>query len=137
MVAEGALLFVPEDKAKEFNRWMDKGMWRNALDLMEWNSLMCQVIWDRAWPRSGRPEPYQIDLITFLGPDEFAAELAVLVGEQQLPINSVWATTPEILARQLQRMPDLIRVYHGFAQHQLYYGPTRGRYIQDANDFGR
>jgi hypothetical protein len=137
LVAEGALLFVPEDKAKEFNRWMDKGMWRNALDLMEWNDLMMQVIWDRAWPRSGRPEPYQIDLITFLGPDEFAAELAVLVGEQQLPINSVWATTPEILARQLQRMPDLIRVYHGFAQHQLMYGPTRGRFITDANQFGR
>ena len=131
-MVEGALLFVPQDKAKEFERWMAKSMWRNALDLMEWNDLMIQVIWDRAWRDS-----FQIDLITFLGPDEFAAELAKKEGEQQLPINSVWATSPEILARQLMRMPDLIRVYHGFAQHQLMYGPSRGRYITDANQFGR
>ena len=70
-MVEGALLFVPQDKAKEFERWMAKSMWRNALDLMEWNDLMIQVIWDRAWRDS-----FQIDLITFLGPDEFAAELA-------------------------------------------------------------
>lgn len=111
---------------------MDKRMWRNALDLMEWNDLMVRIIWERAWRDS-----FQIDLITFLGPDEFAAELARFVGEQQLPIASVWATTPEVLSRQLQRMPDLVRVYHGFAEHQLYYGPTRGRYLTDANQFGR
>jgi hypothetical protein len=132
LVAEGALLFLPSDKVREFDKWIGKRMWRNALDLMEWNDLMIQIIWDRALRF-----PYQIDLITFLGPDEFALELAKLVGEQQLPIASVWASTPEVLARQLARMPDLIRVYHGIAEHQLYYGPTRGRYLTDANGFGR
>lgn len=130
IVFEGALGFLPKDKEREFGKLMEKGRWSDAVGLWEVNDYLARIIWDRVWRMD-----MNIDVVTFLGPDGFAEALAERLGSEDLPVNEVWATTPKILARKLPMMPDLIRVYDPYEQHQLYYG-GKGKYLTDANQIG-
>jgi len=131
LVFEGALAWLPDEKVqRQFTRHMDRGEFSKAVDLFEFNQKLETVIWDRSFRVS-----MQIDVITFLGPDKFAEEVARRIGDEELPIHKVWATTPKILGRRLAYMPDLVRVYHAYPQYQLYFG-QKGRLLDDANQFG-
>lgn len=133
LVWEGALAWVPPDdrkKQREYERAMSRQKWADAADLFEFNQKMEMVIWDRAY-RLGM----QMDVVTYLGPQDFADEVARRIGEEELPIHSVWATTPQKLGRQLSYMRDVARVYDPFPEHQLMLG-KRGKYITDPNQFG-
>jgi hypothetical protein len=132
LVLEGALAWPPEDpkEAKNFDRLMKRGRWEDAADLLEFNERMETVIWDRSWRLS-----MTIDVVTFLGPDDWAVAVARRIGDEELPIHKVWATTPQLLGRRLAFMPDLVRIYDPFPQHQLMFG-QKGRLITDANQLG-
>lgn len=133
LVFEGALAWVPPgDKKKQraYERALSRGRWKELADLFEFNQKMELVLWDRAYKMS-----MQIDVITYLGPQEFADEVARRIGEEELPVHSVWATTPQKLGRQLSYMRDLARVYDPWPDNALMYG-TRGKLITDPNQFG-
>jgi hypothetical protein len=131
LVFEGALGFLPESEEKRFRKYMDKGHVELAVDLFQFNDYLIRIIWDRHVRGS-----LAMELVTFLGGDDFARALADRVWAEELPFRSVWATTPARLARKLAIMPDIIRVYDPWPEHQITYGST-GRYIRDANEFGR
>jgi hypothetical protein len=132
IVLEGALAWPPDDarKMKSFHRLLKRGRYEDAADLLEFNQRMETVIWDRAWRLS-----MTIDVVTFLGPDEWAVACARRIGDEELPVHKVWATTPQLLGRSLSFTPDLVRVYDPYPEHQLMYG-TKGRYIKNANQLG-
>lgn len=131
IVFEGALAWLPDPKAeRHFAKLIERGQFNDAVNLFEFNEKLETIIWDRSWRMS-----MQIDVITFLGPDDFAAAVARRIHDEELPIHKVWATTPKTLARRLAYMPELVRVYHAYPQHQLYFG-QKGRYLTDANQLG-
>jgi len=131
LVFEGALAWLPDEHAqRQYNRHMDRGEFDKAVDLFEFNQKLETVVWDRSFRMS-----MQIDVITFLGPDKWAEAVARRIGDEELPVHKVWATTPKILGRKLAYMRDLVRVYHCYEQYQLYFG-QKGRYLTDANQFG-
>jgi hypothetical protein len=132
VVFEGALGFLKPDRFGDFWALMDKTRYRDALELWDLNDLATRIIWDRVWR-----DDLTIDVITYLGPDAFARELAEYLGREELPVNQVWATTPKILARKLPLMPDLIRVYDPDPEHQWYFPAAVGRHLTDANQIGR
>lgn len=133
LVFEGALAWVPPGDRrvqKQFDRAVSRERWAEAADLFVFNQKMETVVWDRAYRMS-----CQIDIVTYLGPDAWAEEVARRVGEEELPIHSVWATTPQKLGRQLSYMRDILRVYDPYPENALMYGP-RGTYLTDPNQFG-
>jgi hypothetical protein len=131
IVFEGALAWLPDARAeKEFNRLAGRGKWDDAVDLFEFNEKLEVALWDRSWRKS-----LQFDVVTFLGPDDWAAAVARRIGDEELPVHKVWASTPKTLARRLAYMPELVRVYHAYPQYQLYFG-QKGRYLTDANQLG-
>jgi hypothetical protein len=133
LVFEGALAWVPPDdrkKQRAYERALSREKWGEMADLFEFNPRMEAVLWDRAYRMS-----MQIDICTYLGPQEWADEVARRIGEQELPVHSVWATTPQKLGRQLSYQRDIARVYDPWPQNALMYGP-KGRHITDPNQFG-
>lgn len=130
LVFEGALGFIDEKLDATFQKYMDRGRYEDAIALWTINDSMATQIWKLTWHMS-----YKLDIITFLGPKEFAKALEDWLGEQELPISNVYATTPELLGRQLNHRPDIIRVYDPFPDHALLYG-QRGRVITNVNQLG-
>lgn len=131
IVFEGALGFLETRDEVGFHKLMDKHRYADAVSLFKLNDLLVRVIWDRVWRLD-----MNIDIVTFLGPDAWAQAVAERLGNEELPVGEVWATTPQILARKLLMMPDLIRVYTPFAEHQLLFGGA-GRYFTDVNQLGQ
>lgn len=130
---EGALAWVPPgDKRalKQYERAMARERWAEAADLFVFNQKMETVLWDRAYRMS-----MQIDIVTYLGPDAWAEEVARRIGEEELPVHTVWASTPQKLGRHLAYRPDIIRVYDPFPENVLMYGP-KGTYITRPDMFG-
>jgi hypothetical protein len=132
IVLEGALAWPPEDPklAARFHKAIQRRRWAEAADLLEFNAAMETVIWDRTWRMS-----MVIDVVTYLGPDAWAEEAARRIGDEELPVHKVWATTPQLLGRKIAFMPDLQRIYDPFPQHQLMFG-SKGRLITDVNQLG-
>ena len=131
LVFEGALGFLTTQDEPKFNRLMERNRWKEAVELFELNDYLMRIIWDRVWRLD-----LTIDVITYLGPDGWAEAIAERLGQEQLPVNQIWATTPKKLARKLPMMPDLIRVYDPYPEHVLYFGRA-GVLFTDANQLGR
>jgi hypothetical protein len=131
LVFEGCLGFLKAGAEKEWDRLSAQGRWSRAIDLWYINPLMERIIWDRSIK-----DDINIEVITYAGPDEWASCVSDLIGESQLPIRRVWAIRPEVLAHKIMSMPNVIRIYDPFKEHELYFG-QRGRWIQDANQFAR
>ena len=134
LVFEGALAWVPPDDRnaqRDYQRAMKRKRWDEAADLFEFNPKMELVIWDRSYRMS-----MQIEVITYLGPPEFAAEVSRRVrDEEELPVHAVWATTPQKLGRQLSYMRDIAKVYDPWPDNQMMFG-ARGKLLTDPNQFG-
>jgi hypothetical protein len=132
LVFEGALGFMHQADEPAFQAYMSKGWHDQAVALFTLNDLLMKVIWQRVTKDS-----LSIELVTFLGDDNFARALADRIWTEELPIRSVWSTRPDRLARKLISMPDIVRVYDPWPDHQAMYGAQVGRYLTDANQFGR
>ena len=132
LIWEGALGFLHQADERAFHGYMDKGWYDQAVALFTLNDLLMKVIWQRV-----HKDSLSVELVTFLGNDDFAKALADRIWTEELPIHSVWSTRPDRLARKLITMPDIVRVYDPWPDHQALYGAKVGRYITDANQFGR
>lgn len=132
LVFEGALAWLPDDNSvqRDFGRAVKRSRWDEAAAMFLFNDKMETVIWDRAWRLS-----MTIDVITYLGPGEWAKAVEARIREEELPVHQVWATTPQLLGRKLSYAYDLVRVYDPFEQHQLMFG-AKGRYLTNPNQLG-
>jgi hypothetical protein len=127
LVFEGAVGYLPDERKKAFDKAMSKRHWDDAVALWELNDLMLRKIWDIMF-RQHR----DLDIITYLG-KEFADMLAARLDEEDVPVRSVWATTPAILARKIALMPDVAAIYDPDPEHQFTYG-SKGRVLQSVHD---
>jgi hypothetical protein len=132
LVFEGALGLLKPGAEDDWDRAVEHEQWSLADRYWFINPLMETIIWQR----SMRMESLNIEVVTYAGPDAFAAAISNIIGEAQLPIRRVWAVRPEVLAHKVMSMPQVIRVYDPFEEHQLYFG-SKGRWITDANQFAR
>lgn len=131
LVAEGALMFCDAANQKKSERAMERRRWAEALEYWHVNDMMATRLWDLAMTVD-----LNLDVVTFLGPDSFAEELARWLAREELPVRTVFASTPSILGRAATFRKDIIRVYTPFRDQALTYGP-KGRVITDVNQVGR
>ena len=131
LVAEGALMFCDESNQKKSERAMERRRWAEALSYWYINDLMANRLWDIALSAD-----INLDVVTFLGPDDFAEELTRWLAHEELPVRSVFASTPAILSRMATFRKDIIRVYTPFPDQALRYGP-KGVVLTDVNQVGR
>lgn len=132
LIFEGALGFLHQADQQVFDKYLEKGWNDRAVALFTLNDLLMKVICQRV-----KRDCLSIELVTFIGDDHFAKALADRVWVEELPIHSVWSTRPDRLTRKLINMPSVSRVYDPWREHQGLYAPGIGRYIEDANQFGR
>ena len=128
IVFEGALGFCTDEK--KFKKAADRGNWERAAECWELNELMVRRILWLFYHKDVHTE-----VVTFL-PSGFADELAELLEDKyDLPVHRVWASTPELLGRQIAYMPDLARVYDPEPQRWLMYG-GKGRFLTSVSQVG-
>lgn len=124
-------MFCDENNRSKFDRAMSRGRWAEAMSYWYVNTMMATRIWDIAMTLD-----LNLDVVTFLGPDAFAEELSVWIAWEELPVRSVFASSPAILGRAATFRRDIIRVYTPFAEQALAYGP-KGVVLTDVNQVGR
>ena len=130
LVWEGALAFLdPKDEVR-FLKLMRQRRFHDAAGLWYPNDVMAAAVWRVTWHQS-----MACDVVTFLGPEGFGAAIRAWVDEAELPVNNVWATTPQVLGRKLTYRPNWVRVYDPFPDHQLMYG-SRGKLITHEGQLG-
>jgi hypothetical protein len=132
LVFEGALGFLDAENDAKFQKFMGSKYYDQAADLFEVNDLMSSQIMSVA-----RYQSFTMDLITYLGDAEWALALADRLKDEDLPMRRVVAIRPDVLARKLPTMPDVVRVYDPWPEHNGLFSPTVGRYITRADQFGR
>lgn len=131
LVAEGALILIEEKAHPRSEHLISKGRFDDAAALWQINDPMV----NRLWQLSSNAD-INLDVVTFLGPDGWAEALADKFDREYVPVRSVFATDPRILARKVTFDHSVARVYTPFPEQALYYGP-KGRVIKDVNDVGR
>lgn len=131
VVFEGAIAFLDSKDEKLFGKLMEKRHYTAALQLFRLNELAVKVIWDRVYR-----DALRVDVITYLGPQAWADAIADALAADELPVNQVWATRPDVLARKVSWTHDLLRVYDPWPEHQMMFG-AKGRYLTDINQIGR
>jgi hypothetical protein len=132
LVYEGALGFLPEDKVDRYNALGTAGRWYDAARCWEFDELMMRKIIDVTYARAS----YQVELVTYAGPGEFAAEVYERCGEEGLPVSRVTASTAEVMARRLAYAQDIACVYDASPQTAFMYG-QRGKLLRSVHDLGR
>lgn len=131
LVYEGALGFLPADRVGDYNQLGSEGRWDRAARCWDLNELMCRKIWDVTW-RQG----FQIEVVTYAGPPEFAEALQERFDEENLPISRTLASTADRMARRLAYAPDIACVYDADPDHAFTYG-SRGKLLRNINELGR
>lgn len=131
LVFEGSLGFLPPDKVTEFNKLGSAGQWNQAVLCWDLHELMCRKIWDVTVRQS-----FQLEVVTYVGPPEFAESLQERFDDEGLPISRTTASTPARMARRLSYAPDIAYVYDANRDHAFTYG-AKGRYLSDVNQLGR
>lgn len=123
IVFEGFLgqLNTPKDKAA-LAVAMRLHKWKSAVNCFELNGLVVQHIWDAVWRKN-----YTIDVVTFYG-QGFGEALEIRLENEDLPVGSVHATTPGLLAREVVYRPNVLAVYDPDPSHVFTYG-SKGRVV--------
>lgn len=131
LVFEGALGFLPADRMLEYNTLGSRGDWWRAARCWDLNELMMQKIWDVVFRQS-----FQLEVVTYAGPDELAEALQVRFDEENLPISRTLASTPARMARRLAYAPDIAAVYDADRDNAFKYG-GKGRLLTSVHLLGR
>lgn len=131
MVFEGAVAFLDPKDSRQFGKLMDRRRYDEAVELFELNETMAKVLSDRVWRDARR-----IDIVTYIGPDNWAEAVSDWLRAAGIPFSSCWATTPQILGRQITYRHDIHRVYDPWEQNKFIYGP-KGHWLTDPNQVGR
>lgn len=130
LVFEDALAFTIDRGG--FEKDMKRKRYADAIDRWDINPMMAHKIWD-VYKRLN----WRVDVITFLDEREVFGDFLFgrLSDLEELPIAHVIATTPDKLARKLEYIPDLARIYDPDKTRTLRWG-TKGRHITDVNQLG-
>lgn len=131
LVFEGALGFLPEARVRDYNYHGTKGNWRLAWQEWELDDLAMRKIWDVTFRQS-----FQLEVVTYVAPEEGAPALAERLEEENLPVSRVTASTPARMARRLAYAPDVAYVYDANRLNALVYG-SRGGYMSSIHQLGR
>lgn len=131
LVFEGALGFLPESKLLAYNALGSQGDWWRAARCWDLHELMCRKIWDVVFRQS-----FQLEVVTYAGPDDFADALQVRFDEENLPISRTLASTPARMARRLAYAPDIAAVYDADRANAFKYG-GKGRLLTSVHLLGR
>lgn len=131
LVFEGALGFLPEHEVGRFNAFGSRGQWDLAWGVWDLDDLACRKIWDVTFRQS-----YQLEVVTYVAPEEAAPALAERLDEESLPITRVTASTPARMARRLAYAPDIAYVYDANRENAFKYG-SRGGYMRSIHQLGR
>lgn len=132
LVFEGLLgLLGPLDEPV-FRRCLTAADYDGAVRLWQLSDLVTRIIWDRVYRYS---QVYCV--VTYLSADDlFARSLAVMLGQAEVPVRTVWAQEPAVFARHLIAMPDVIRVYDPDPGRAGLYSPRTGRVLTDPRQIG-
>jgi hypothetical protein len=105
-----------ERTAVKFHRW------RTAVDCWMIPPRSHALLWDVAWRYN-----YRFDVVTYR-PAGFARELEKRLG-MDVPVSSVFSSSPALLARKLAFMPDVRFVYDADPERVFTYG-GRGVHLE-------
>lgn len=127
IVWENLLGILPEkaDEAK-FSTYLRFHRWKRAVNVYRINEPLAQRIWDVTFRLN-----FSVDVVTFLGCEDFAEAVQERIDREGLPVGHVWFEEPSQLARSLAYRPDIACVFDANPHHQLTFG-SKGRIISAA-----
>lgn len=131
LVFEGALGFLPPDRVEDYNKLGSRGAWDQAARCWDLHDLMMRKIRDVTIRQN-----FQLEVVTYAGPPEFAQSLQELFEEEGLVISRVLSSTAVRMARRLAYAPDIAYVYDTDPQHVMMYG-GKGRHLTSVHQLGR
>lgn len=122
------LLGLLPDKADEakFATYLRFHRWRRAVNVFAVNQALAQRIWDVTFRLN-----FSVDVVTFLGGEDFADAIQERIDRENLPIGHVWFEDPQQLARSLSYRPDIACVFSPDPHHLLTFG-SKGRTLNPA-----
>lgn len=129
VVFEGAVGFLMDEYDKKYQKALKKEKWWEAIAYWKLNDKMLGRLWYLFAKKS-----VVIDICTWMG-DGMAAAIEDVLNFSNVPVQSVWASTPDILARSLAYTPDIALVYDPDPDHVFTYG-GKGRLLTDVNQIG-
>jgi hypothetical protein len=128
VVFEGAIGILPEGRGA--GKLARKGKWGEIVDMCVLDRLiLAQML------RVVRMYGMNLDIVTWLGYD-MAKEVERRMDEENIPVHGVFASTPDMLARELAYMPDVAWVYDPDPSHVFTFG-RRGVLLKSAAQIGR
>lgn len=96
--------------------------WGAAVKCWQISDRADMLLWDVAWRWN-----YRFSVVTYR-PAGFAGALELRLNEENLPFSTVWATTPETMAKRMAFMPDVSHVFDSDPARLFTYG-DRGHYL--------
>lgn len=130
IVFEGGLATLPLEREKDFQKSCKRRRLWEAISYWQWNHLMLAQI-----ERIVRNMDVNIEVCTWMTED-----MAFAIGEEldkmNIPVRSVWASSPFKLAQDLAYLPDIAAIYDPDPEHVLTYG-RRGVYLTNPSQIGR
>lgn len=128
IVWDNLLGVLPSKPAEaKFSTYMRLKRWKRAVGLYEINELLARQIWDLTWRYD-----YSVDVVTFLGGDDFAEAVEARLDREGLPIGHVWYEPADSLARSLAYRPTVACVIHANPHHQFTFG-SKGRILDPSS----
>lgn len=134
IVFEGAVGVLPEEKIKDYHKLVARNRWWEAIDLFELSFPYMNKMLDLTWNKG-----YNLELVTWMSFDTEHHDAALRIAErmdvENVPVYSVWASTPDQLARSLPYLPRIARVYDPDPAHVFTYG-GKGVVLINPNQLG-
>jgi len=135
IVFEGGLAVLPLEPEKDFQKAYKRKKYWEAIRCWQWNTPVLGQI-----ERIVRTTDLNIEVCTWIGYDLEHHDFALAIGEEldkmNIPVRSVWASTPFQLAKDLAYLPDIACIYDPDPDHVLTYG-RRGIYLTHPSQIGR
>jgi hypothetical protein len=135
IVFEGGLATLDPENIRNFNKEYKARQYWKALRWWDWNPLMLAQI-----ERIVRTTDINIEVCTWTGYDleyhDFALAIAEQLDDMNIPVRSVWASSPVDLAKALVYIPDIAYIYDPDPSHLLTFG-SRGVHLTNPSQIGR
>jgi hypothetical protein len=128
VVWEDLIASVPDDRLEQFEKYCNKGKWREAIGCYRLNELMSMKLLYLVLTKN-----INVTIVTWL-PEEAVIHLSDRLDEENLPIRGVFASSPKQLATDLAYNPDIICVYD---PHDATFYGSKGATANRAADIGR
>ena len=120
------LLPTKPDQAK-FTTYRKFHQYKRAVKVFQPNEMLIHRVWDITWRMH-----WQVEAITYLG-EEFVEPIEEWIDREDLPISSVRAYDPNLLAREIAYMPYLAAIFDPDPGHQFTFG-AKGRIVGPNDD---